>query len=262
MEQLISLFSQAETWISFASLFAMLIVLDIDNVIFIGVLTTKLPPGQQERARNYGLLIGAVMRAGLLLGVDLLIRNQAPLFTVLGAELSLKDLIMVGGGLFLLTNTTLEIHNKLEGPKGPAPRRIKMQLGGVLVQLSVLNLVFSFDSVITAVGMAKHAAVMVLAILCSMLLVFQFAGSVGRYVQRHPTMKMLALSFLLLIGMLLIVEGIHLEVPKGYIYFAMAFSLFVEVLNLNVRRRNQYRDGQLAASTLTTPPREGDIPNG
>lgn len=250
MTELLDLFARPDTWISFFSLFVMLMILDIDNVIFISVLTTKMTPAMQPRARLYGLYIGMGLRLALLLGVDLLIANEHPLFTLLNTEISIKDLILVGGGLFLLTKSTLEIHNKLEGPEEGGAKAVANEMGKILIQLAILNLVFSMDSVITAVGMVKHKAIMVAAILSSMLLMFLFAKKVGEFVHRHPTIKMLALSFLLLIGALLIVEGIHVEVPKGYIYFAMCFSLFVEVLNMQVRKKYPVKPVELREPTI------------
>ncbi|MBX3102627.1 MAG: TerC family protein [Bacteroidetes bacterium] len=236
MLEWLELFTRPEAWISLVSLFAMLMVLDIDNVIFISVLTSQLPPERRTRARTYGLYIGLGMRVLFLLGVDFLIGKQEPLFTVFDIEFSIKNLILLAGGLFLLTKSTLEIHNKLEGPEANPKQKVFSSMGQIVTQLAILDLVFSVDAVVTAVGMVKDKGIMIVAILASMLVMFIFARKIGEFVHKHPTIKMLALSFLLLIGMLLVAEGLHVEVPKGYIYFAMAFSLFVELLNMRVRR--------------------------
>lgn len=255
MQDFIALFSLPETWISLLSLFAMLMVLDIDNVIFISVLTTQLPPELRTRARKYGLYIGIVMRIVFLLGVDLLISQKEPLFTAFGTDYSIKDMILLAGGLFLLTKSTLEIHNKLEGPEQPNIKKVGHNMAQIVGQLAVLDLVFSVDAVVTAVGMVKEKSIMIIAIMASVLVMFIFAKKVGDFVHKHPTIKILALSFLLLIGMLLVVEGLHVEVPKGYIYFAMAFSLFVELLNLRMRK---HYSNPVALRTPTLPEENGD----
>jgi predicted tellurium resistance membrane protein TerC len=227
-------------WIALLTLTVLEIVLGIDNIVFISVLTGRLPANQQARARRVGLGVALVMRIALLLAISWVVGLTAPLFTVAGFELSGRDVILIGGGLFLLAKATTEIHEGLEGSgpgETPAPRRAPT-FSGVIVQIGLLDIVFSLDSVITAVGMANQIAVMVAAIGIAVGLMLVAAGPLSRFVEEHPTVKMLALSFLLLIGMSLVADGFDVHVPKGYIYFAMGFSVFVELLNLRVRGRS------------------------
>ncbi len=225
-----------QAWIALATLTALELVLGIDNIVFISILAGKLPPGQRDRARRWGLLLAMAMRIALLFSLAWVIRLTAPLFSVWGEAISGRDLILILGGLFLLAKSTHEIHQKLEGETGHASGRAAATLAGVLVQIALLDLVFSLDSVITAVGMVKEVSIMVIAIVAAVALMIVFAGPVGRFVERHPTIKMLALSFLILIGVTLMAEGFDQHIPRGYIYFAMGFSLFVEMLNLRLRR--------------------------
>jgi len=225
-----------QAWIALLTLTVLEIVLGIDNVIFISILAGKLPPEQQRRARLIGLAMAMVMRILLLLSIAWVVRLTSPLFTVVGQEISGRDLILLIGGLFLLGKATHEIHEKLEGEEGDTVARVAPSLTSVIVQISVLDIVFSLDSVITAVGMAKDIAVMITAVIVSVIVMMLGAGSISAFVDRHPTVKMLALSFLLLIGMALIAEGLEFHIPKGYIYFAMAFSVLVEMLNIRLRR--------------------------
>jgi predicted tellurium resistance membrane protein TerC len=233
---MIDLLSQPETWVSLATLSAMEVVLGIDNVVFLTILTGRLPAAQQPSARQLGLAFALLTRLGLLFAISWVMGLTAPLFAPLGHQVSGRDLILLGGGLFLIAKATFEVHEKLE-TEGHAPAS-----GGrsgywlVIAQVAVLDLVFSLDSVITAVGMAKHLPVMVAAMLVAVGVMLAFAGAVGRFVERHPTMKMLALSFLILIGVMLVAEGFGHHIDKGYIYFAMAFSLLVELLNLKLRK--------------------------
>ena len=231
--------SDPETWIALATLTALEIVLGIDNIIFISILAGKLEPSQQARARTIGLLLAMGTRILLLLSLAWIIRLTAPLFTVFGNEISGRDLILIGGGLFLLAKSTFEIHGKLEGEEGHSSKRVHASFGSVLVQIMLLDIVFSLDSVITAVGMVDEIAVMVAAVIIAVAAMMVSAGPISTFVDRHPTVKMLALSFLLLIGTTLIIEGLDHHVPKGYIYFAMAFSVFVELLNLRLRKTVQ-----------------------
>jgi predicted tellurium resistance membrane protein TerC len=223
-------------WIALLTLTVLEIVLGIDNVIFISILAGKLPAQQQGKARTVGLALAMLMRVALLFSLTWIMRLTAPLFTVFHHDISGRDLILIGGGLFLLAKSTHEIHQKLEGEEGHASARVKASFASVIVQILLLDIVFSLDSVITAVGMANQLGIMITAVIVAVVFMMGFAGAISAFVNRHPTVKMLALSFLLLIGTTLIVEGLHGHIPKGYVYFAMAFSVFVEMLNLRMRR--------------------------
>jgi predicted tellurium resistance membrane protein TerC len=211
------------------------IVLGVDNVIFISILSSKLPVSQQGRARRTGLLAAMVMRILLLLSIAWVIRLTAPLFTTFRRPVSGRDLILIGGGLFLLGKATLEIHDKLEGEEGHGSTRVAPSFGAVIAQIMVLDIVFSLDSVITAVGMAEDISIMVTAVVLAVGVMMFAAEPISTFVNRHPTVKVLALSFLLLIGLSLVGDGLGMHIPKGYIYFAMGFSVFVEMVNLRVR---------------------------
>ncbi|MBI2952194.1 TerC family protein [bacterium] len=226
-----------ETWIALVTLTVLEVVLGIDNVIFLSILVDRLPEQQQKRARRIGLALAMLMRVALLLSLAWIIRLTAPLFEVVGQEISGRDLILILGGLFLLGKSTYEIHEKLEGEEGRASARIPPSFVGVIVQIILLDVIFSLDSVITAVGMANEVGVMIAAVVIAVGIMMISAGAIGDFVNRHPTVKVLALSFLLLIGASLIAEGFDRHIPKGYIYFAMAFSVFVEMVNLRVRHR-------------------------
>jgi len=215
------------------------IVLGVDNVIFISILAGKLPANQQDRARRLGLMAAMVMRVLLLLSLAWIIRLTAPLFTVVGQEISGRDLILLGGGLFLLAKATREIHEKLEGVEGHRSAAEAPSFAAVIGQIMLLDIVFSLDSVITAVGMADQLWVMVTAVLLSVGVMLVSARAISEFVNNHPTVKVLALSFLLLIGMSLVAEGLDQHIPKGYIYFAMAFSVFVEMINLRTTRKRR-----------------------
>lgn len=225
-----------EILLAFATLLLLEVVLGIDNVIFISILAGKLPADQQARARTLGLALAMGLRILLLLTVSWIARLTTPLFALFGYEVSGRDLILLAGGLFLLAKATFEIHDKLEGEVGTKTVRVAATFGAVIVQILLLDIVFSLDSVITAVGMTNRIGVMVAAVVGAVLIMMVFAGPVSAFVERHPTFKMLALSFLLLIGVTLVAEGLHFHIPKGYVYFAMAFSLGVETLNLKLRR--------------------------
>jgi predicted tellurium resistance membrane protein TerC len=212
------------------------IILGVDNVIFISILSGKLPASQQLKARRTGLVAAMVMRIALLMSIAWIVRLTAPLFTVLGQAISGRDLILIGGGLFLLGKATLEIHERLEGEEAHASGRVAPSFGAVIAQIMMLDIVFSLDSVITAVGMADDVSVMVAAVVLSVAIMMFAAEPISAFVNRHPTLKVLALSFLLLIGVSLVGDGLGMHVPKGYIYFAMGFSVFVEMINLRVRR--------------------------
>jgi predicted tellurium resistance membrane protein TerC len=231
----------ADALIALLTLTVLEVVLGVDNVIFISILAGKLPREQQRRARRVGLMGAMVMRVLLLLSLAWVVRLTAPLFTVLGQEISGRDLILLVGGLFLLAKATREIHEKLEGEEGGHAVRAATSFGSVIGQIMLLDIVFSLDSVITAVGMAEQLWVMVTAVILAVGIMLLTAEKVSHFVNEHPTVKVLALSFLLLIGMSLVAEGLDQHIPKGYIYFAMAFSVFVETINLRVaaKRKSQ-----------------------
>jgi predicted tellurium resistance membrane protein TerC len=229
----------AEGWIALGTLTLLEIVLGIDNIVFISILSGKLRLAERPRARRIGLSLAMFIRIALLWSITWVIRLTAPLFTVIGHEISGRDVIMLVGGLFLIAKSTHEIHEKLEGDEGEGSRRVAASFAGVLVQILLLDIIFSLDSVITAVGMADDLAVMVLAVIISVGVMLASASTISAFVERHPTVKMLALSFLLLIGVSLIAEGFEQHIPKGYIYFAMGFSIFVEMINLRVRGKSK-----------------------
>jgi predicted tellurium resistance membrane protein TerC len=225
-----------EIWIALTTLTFLEIVLGIDNIIFISILSGKLPEAQQPRARRLGLLAAMLMRVLLLFSLAWIIRLTEPWFTIVGQEISGRDLILILGGLFLLGKSTYEIHDKLEGDEGHASRAVASSFASVIFQIMLLDIVFSLDSVITAVGMVDQLWVMVAAVVISVAIMMLSAEPISAFVHRHPTVKMLALSFLLLIGMSLLLEGFDHHIPKGYIYFAMGFSVFVEMINLRLRK--------------------------
>ena len=234
---MMELLSDPQAWIAFLTLVALELVLGIDNIVFISILVDKLPEAQRERARRIGLFMAMFMRLGLLLILAWLVGLTAPLFTVLGQEISGRDLILLGGGLFLIWKSTGEIHQSLEGVEGHRVALGTATFGAVIVQIMLIDMVFSLDSIITAVGMVDEIAIMIAAVVASVALMMLFARPIGRFVSDHPTIKMLALSFLVVIGVVLIAEGMGVHVPKGYVYFAMAFSVGVEMLNLRLRKR-------------------------
>ena len=228
-----------QAWIALFTLTVLEIVLGIDNIIFISILVGKLPEAQQPKARRLGLFLAMFLRIGLLASIAWMARLTAPLFTVLGQGISGRDLILLTGGLFLLFKATREIHDRLEGEEEGANARAVASFTAVIIQILLLDIVFSLDSVITAIGMADHLPVMIAAVVIAVGVMMFAAGPISNFVSRHPTIKMLALSFLLLIGMSLIAEGLGRHIPKGYIYFAMAFSVFVEMLNLRSRKKGK-----------------------
>jgi predicted tellurium resistance membrane protein TerC len=213
-------------------------VLGIDNIIFISILVDKLPPEKQALARRIGLFMAMFMRIGLLLVLSWIIGLVAPLFTVMNQEISGRDLILILGGLFLIWKSTGEIHQSLEGQEGHSSGAVKATFTAVILQIMIVDLVFSLDSIITAVGMVDELAVMIAAVIVSVALMMVFAGAIGRFVSAHPSIKMLALSFLVVVGVVLLAEGFDHHVPKGYVYFAMAFSVGVEMLNIRMRKRS------------------------
>ncbi len=231
-----------QIWLALLTLTALEIVLGIDNIVFISVLTDRLPHAEQPKARLVGLALAMVMRILLLFCLTWIMRLTAPLFTVpfTATEISGRDLILIIGGLFLMGKSTTEIHHKMEEAGAPPGARKTATFASVIVQIMLLDIVFSLDSVITAIGMASHLAVMVAAVVVAVIIMMLFSGWISAFVNQHPTVKMLALSFLLLIGMVLIGDGLDVHIPKGYIYFAMAFSVFVEVLNLRLHKKRQH----------------------
>jgi predicted tellurium resistance membrane protein TerC len=234
---MLELVSDPQAWVAFATLTALELVLGIDNIIFISILVDRLPAAQRDPARRLGLFGAMFMRIGLLLVLAWIIGLTAPLFAVLGEEISGRDLILLGGGLFLLWKSVHEIHQLMEGVEGGRSAGARASFGAVLGQIMVIDLVFSFDSIITAVGMVKQLEIMVAAVVASVALMMAFAGAIGRFVSAHPTIKMLALAFLVVVGVVLIAAGFDHEVPKGYVYFAMVFAIAVELLNIRMRKR-------------------------
>ena len=230
------LLADPQAWIAFLTLTALELVLGIDNIIFISILVDRLPPAQRDLARRLGLAAAMVMRILLLLVLAWLAELTAPLFTLLREEFSGRDLVLIAGGMFLLWKATSEVHGLVQGDEEHGEGRRTASFGGILLQIAVIDLVFSLDSIITAVGMVDERLVMIAAVIASVLLMIAFSGPIARFVSRHPTVKMLALSFLIMVGMALVAEGFDFHVPKGYIYFAMAFSVGVEMLNLRMRR--------------------------
>lgn len=230
--------SDPQAWIGLLTLIVLEIVLGIDNVIFISILSGKLPAAQQERARRIGLLLAMIMRILLLLSLSWIVGLTRPWFTIANFEITGRAVILIGGGLFLIAKSTREIHHKMEGAASAGATQVVSSMSSVLIQIVLLDLVFSLDSVITAVGMVDQIAVMVVAVVLAVVVMMIFAGSISAFVEKHATIKMLALSFLLLIGVNLIGEGLGFHIPKGYTYFAMGFSVFVEMLNINLRKRS------------------------
>jgi predicted tellurium resistance membrane protein TerC len=229
--------SDPQIWIAFATLTVLELVLGIDNVIFISILSGKLPKEQQARARFVGLTLALGMRVLLLLSLSWIIGLTEPVFTLFGKAFSGRDLVLLIGGLFLIGKSTHEIHGSLEGEEGTASKRVYSSFASVIVQITLLDIVFSLDSVITAVGMVNNLVIMIAAVVISIVAMMFFAGPIGQFVERHPTVKMLALAFLLLIGVTLVGEGFSQHIPKGYVYFAMAFSVLVEILNIRLRKK-------------------------
>ena len=226
-----------EAWVALVTLTALEIVLGIDNIIFISILVGRLPEAQRNFARRMGLSLAMLTRLGLLFSISWVMGLTKPWFELFGMSISGRDLVLIGGGLFLLFKATHEIHNSLEGAEDNNKQMVVTGLGSVLIQIAILDIVFSLDSVITAVGLVEHVALMAIAIILAVLVMMFAAKPIGDFVEKHPTIKILALSFLILVGVTLIVEGFDIHVPKGYIYFAMAFSVSVEFINLRMRKK-------------------------
>ncbi|NBX55683.1 MAG: TerC family protein [Betaproteobacteria bacterium] len=231
------LLTSPQAWIAFATLTALELVLGIDNIIFISILVDKLPPAQRELARRIGLFMAMFMRVGLLLVLSWIVGLVAPLLTLAGQAISGRDLILIAGGLFLIWKSTTEIHQSLEGVEAQKSALVKTTFLSVLVQIMLIDLVFSLDSIITAVGMVDEVEIMIAAVVVSVAMMMVFAKSIGEFVSDHPSIKMLALSFLVVVGVVLIAEGFDHHIPKGYVYFAMAFSVSVEMLNIRLRKK-------------------------
>jgi predicted tellurium resistance membrane protein TerC len=236
---MMELLTDPQAWIAFATLTALELVLGIDNIIFISILVDKLPKHQRERARQIGLFMAMFMRIGLLMVLAWIVGLVAPLFSIFSHEVSGRDLILILGGLFLIWKSTAEIHQSLEGEEEHAVNVVRATFAAVIMQIMIVDLVFSLDSIITAVGMVDDLPVMVAAVVVSVVLMMLFAGAIGRFVSDHPTIKMLALAFLVVVGVVLVAEGFGHHVPKGYVYFGMAFSLGVEMLNIRMRKRSK-----------------------
>jgi predicted tellurium resistance membrane protein TerC len=228
-----------QVWLAFVTLTVMEIVLGIDNIIFLAILVGRLPKAQQKRARYIGLSLAMGTRILLLLSLTWMMKLTAPLFAILGNEISGRDIVLIVGGLFLLFKSTMEIHTSLEGAEHETKTGGSASFISVVSQIAVIDIIFSLDSVITAVGLAQHVEVMVAAIVIAVIVMMLSAGVISDFIDRHPTIKMLALSFLILIGVALIADGLELHIPKGYIYFAMAFSVMVEMLNLRLRKKRE-----------------------
>ena len=231
------LLTDPQAWIAFATLTALELVLGIDNIIFISILVDKLPPEKRELARRIGLFMAMFMRIGLLLLLSVIVGLVEPLFTAFGKDISGRDLILISGGLFLIWKSTGEIHQSLEGEEEHGSSAVKATMAAIILQIMVIDLVFSLDSIITAVGMVDEVAIMIAAVIASVGLMMAFASAIGRFVSNHPYIKMLALTFLVVVGVVLMAEGLGHHIPKGYIYFAMAFSVIVEMLNIRFRKR-------------------------
>jgi predicted tellurium resistance membrane protein TerC len=246
------LLTDPAAWLAFLTLTALELVLGIDNIIFISILADRLPPGERELARRLGLFLAMFMRIALLLLLAWIVGLTAPLFRVAGEEISGRDLILLGGGLFLIWKATGEIHALIEGEAETRAPRVSSTFAGVLAQIALIDLVFSLDSIITAVGMVDEIPIMIAAVITAVTLMMVAAGPIGRFVSRHPTVKMLALAFLIMVGMALVADGLDFHVPKGYLYFAMAFSVAVEMLNLRMRAKN----------VLTGQPKPHPLPEG
>jgi predicted tellurium resistance membrane protein TerC len=249
--------SAPQTWISLLTLTVLEIVLGIDNIVFITILADKLPLEQRKKARQTGLALAMLTRIILLLSLAWLIGLTTPLITVFNLEISGRDIILLIGGLFLLGKSTLEIHDKLEGKEGHASAKVQPKYINVIIQIMLLDIVFSLDSVITAVGMADHVAVMITAVIIAVIIMMLSVNVISDFISDHPTIKILALSFLLLIGFSLVAEGFHQDIPKGYIYFAMGFSIFVEFLNMRIRTKVDkpvgLRDAYIPNNSSTKP---------
>ncbi len=236
---MLEVLTQPESYIALLTLIFLEIVLGVDNIIFISIVTNRLPVEQQPKARNIGLILALVFRVGLLLGISWIIGFKEPLFTILDHAFSGRDLILMGGGLFLIFKSTMEVHHKLEGEEGASDKGGGAGMLQVIGQIILLDIIFSFDSILTAVGLTQEITLMVIAVVIAMIVMMIFAGKISEFIGQHPTLEVLALSFLILIGFMLLIEGFAYHVPKGYIYFAVFFSLIVELLNMRMRKQRK-----------------------
>ncbi len=234
-----AIFLTGEAWVALLTLTFLEIVLGVDNIIFISIVCNKLPERKQGAARTTGLSLALLLRIFLLVGITWLIHFSRPLFTVFGFEASIRDVILAMGGLFLLAKSTTEIHHKMEGIRESAAIRAGVSVLSVTIQIVIMDLIFSIDSILTAVGLTEHLVIMIVAVVIAMAIMMASAGKIGRFIRSHPTLEVLALSFLILIGFMLVLDGLHLHVPKGYIYFAVFFSLMVEMINMRLRKRGE-----------------------
>lgn len=239
------IFLHTEAWIELLTLTFLEIVLGVDNIIFISIISNKLPAHQQAKARNIGLAFALIFRIGLLLGISYIIQFTQPLITLFDFEMSGRDLILAFGGLFLLFKSTVEIHHKMEGITEEVKPNSAKKVSNVILQIILLDIIFSFDSILTAVGLVKEVLIMIMAVVIALVVMMTFAGKISRFINQHPTLQILALSFLILIGFMLLVEGFHVEVPKGYIYFAVFFSLTIELLNMRMKKNTESKKVKL-----------------
>ena len=230
------IFLHSEAWIALLTLTFLEVVLGVDNIIFISIVSNKLPQEHQKKARNIGLSFALIFRIALLMGISYIIGFTAPLFTVFEHSVSGRDLILLLGGLFLIAKSTTEIHHKLEGKEDDQDQKAKSSMSAVILQIVLLDVIFSFDSILTAVGLTEEVLIMIIAVIIAMIIMMSFAGKISAFINKHPSLQMLALSFLILIGFMLAMESFHYEIPKGYIYFAVFFSLLVEILNIRMSR--------------------------
>lgn len=236
---MLELLTSPEAWASLVTLTVMEIVLGIDNIIFISLSVAKLSPRQGAKIRKIGLALALIMRILLLVGLTWLIGLTKPILTIFSHDISWRDLVLIGGGLFLLVKATLELHAEIEGDEGEGKSYVETIFLWAIVQIVIIDLVFSVDSIITAIGMAKHIEIMIAAVLIAMAVMYMASGAIAQFISRYPTTKILALAFLLLIGVALIADGLGLHIPRGYIYFAMAFAVGVEIINIMVKRKRE-----------------------
>ncbi len=237
-----SIFLNPETWIALGTLTFLEIILGVDNIIFISIVSNKLDEPQAGKARSIGLALALGVRIVLLLGIAWIVQATEPLFTVMDTPISIRDLILFAGGLFLLAKSTTEIHHKIDGVHGSASKGKASTFSSVIGQIVLMDIIFSFDSILTAVGLSNQILVMIIAVVIALIIMITFAGRISRFISQHPSLEILALSFLILIGFMLVVEGLHVHVPKPYIYFALFFSLGVEALNMRFRKKNKSED--------------------
>lgn len=231
------IFLSAESWIALLTLTFLEIVLGVDNIIFISIVSNKLPVNQQKKARTTGLLLALIFRIAMLLSISWIIGFTKPLFSVFDFDFSVRDLILLAGGIFLIFKSTVEIHHKMEGEHDEKGSKESVTFGQIIFQIVALDIIFSFDSILTAIGLTDELMLMIIAVIISIMVMIAFSGKISNFIKKHPTLEVLALSFLILIGFMLMIEAFEFHVPKGYIYFAVFFSLFVEVLNIKIRKR-------------------------